>query len=134
MEENNENCRPSYEKKQGLVHEEQHYFAHVSDDSGSILPAACGKKKCKSKTLKLKDEQICSVSGETVVTAPAILYATSVSTYLLEVKLNENQEDTGSVLFPRILPASTSTWECNLLNHMLAHINFCTLLKYFRSV
>jgi hypothetical protein len=36
----------------------------------------------------------------------------------VEVKLNEDQEGTGSVLF----------------SHMLAHISFCSLLKYFRSI
>jgi hypothetical protein len=36
----------------------------------------------------------------------------------LEVKVNEDQEGTGSVLF----------------SHMLAHINFCSVLKYFRNI
>jgi hypothetical protein len=79
--------------------------------------------QCKGKNIKLKEEQLdlqCEWQDCDYCTCNLDHFVHHVSLDLphLEVKVNEDQEGTGSLLF----------------NHMLAHISFCSFLKYFRSV
>jgi hypothetical protein len=81
------------------------------------------KEQRKSKKIKLKEEQLdlqCEWQDCDYRTSNLDHFVSHVSLHLphLEVKVNEDQEGTGSVLF----------------NHMLAQIKFCSLLKYFRSI
>jgi hypothetical protein len=126
-------CSPSEERKQTPIHEERCVSADV------IVPSACEEKKHKFRVKKLKDEQLdlqCGWRDCDYRTSNLDHFVRHVSFHLphLEVKVYEDQKGTGSVLFPRILPASSATWQCHLCNHVLAHINFCSLLKYFRSI
>jgi hypothetical protein len=135
----NEICSPSEEREQEPIYEELCGFTVGSDYSGSVVPSACVEKKRKDKRIKLKEEQLdlqCEWRDCDYRTSNLDHFVRHVSFHLphLEVKLKENQEGTVSVVFLRILPASSSTWHCHLCSHMLAHINFCSLLKYFRSI
>jgi hypothetical protein len=158
MDMRNEVCSASEEWEQAPVYEE---FTVASDSSGSTLPAACdssgntlpaacdssgstvpsacGEKKRKGRIIKLKDEPLdlqCGWQDCNYRSSNLDHFVRHVSFHLphLGVKLNKDEEGTGSVVFPRLLPASSSTWQCHLCNHMLAHINFCSLVKYFRSI
>jgi hypothetical protein len=132
-------CNPSEERKQTPIHEEQCVSADVSGDADSIVPSARGENKHKGRVIKLKDEQLdlqCGWQDCDYCTGNLEHFVRHVSFHLphVEIKVYEDQKGTGSVLFPRILPASNATWQCHLCNHMLAHINFCSLLKYFKSI
>jgi hypothetical protein len=110
----------------------------ASDYSGSSIPSACVEKKRKCKKIKLKEEQLdlqCEWRDCDYRTSNLDHFVPQVSVHLphLEVKRNENQEGTGSVVFLMILPASSSTWQSHFCSHMLSHINFCSLLKYCES-
>jgi hypothetical protein len=81
------------------------------------------KEQCKSKKVKLKEEELelqCEWRDCDYRTSGLDDFVCHVSLHLphLEVKVNEDQEGTGSVLF----------------SLMLAHISFCSFLKYFRSI
>jgi hypothetical protein len=129
-------CSPSQERKQTRIHEERCVSADVSADSDNIVPSACEKKKRKGKVTKLKDVQLdlqCGWRDCDYHTSNLDHFVRHVSFHIhhLGVKVYEDQKGTGSLLFCRILTASSSTWQCHLCNHVLAHIIFCSLLKYF---
>jgi hypothetical protein len=135
MDMRNEVCSPSEEWEQEPVYEELCDLKVASDYSGSAVPSACVEKKRKSKKIKLKEEKLdlqCGWRYCDYCTSNLDHFVRHVSFHLphLEVKLNKDQEGTGSVVFPTILPASSSTWQSHLCSHMLSHINFCSLLKY----
>jgi hypothetical protein len=138
MQEKNEDCKPSQKRKQAPVHEEQSDSTDENDDSDSTVPSVCGKK-CRGKVIKVKDDQLdlqCEWQDCDYHTCNLDGFVRHVSLHIphLEVKVNENQEGTGSGLFPRILPTSSSTWQCNLSNSLLVHINSCSFFKYLKRL
>jgi hypothetical protein len=136
----NEVCSTSEEKEQAPPEYEKWCdFTGASDFSSNTVSSACGEKKRKRRVIKLKEENLdlqCGWRDCDYRTSNLDPFVRHVSFHLphLEVKLNEDQEGTGSFVFPRILLASSSTWQCHFCNHMLAHIKFCSLLKYFGCV
>jgi hypothetical protein len=132
-------CWSSEEPEQTPVREEQCDSSDASGDSDSALPSARGKKKRKGRAIKLKDEHLdlkCGWRDCEHRTSNLDEFVRHVSLHVphLEVKMNEDQEGTGSIVYPRILPASSSTWQCNLFNHMLAKVSFCSLFRCLRSI
>jgi hypothetical protein len=130
-------CSPSEERIQAPVYEEHCDSTDVSDDSASVVPPACVKKR-KAMAIKLKEERLdlqCEWRDCDYRTGNLDHFVRHVSLHIpdLEVKMTGEQEGSGSVVFPRILPAFSSTWHCNLYNICFAHINFRSLLKHFRS-
>jgi hypothetical protein len=124
MQEKNEDSKPSWKRKQEPVYEEQ----CDSADENTVL-SSCRKKKHKAKAIKLRDEQLdlrCEWRDCGYRTCNLDHFVSHVSLHIphLEVRVNEDQGGTGSVVFPRILPTSSSTWQYGLPNHLLAHINF----------
>jgi hypothetical protein len=127
-----------YQQEEG----EQKMHEERCASTNSIVPSACGKKKVtcgKKKVTKLKNEQLdlkCGWQNCNYHTRKMDDFVHHVSWHIpdLGVKIYDTRKGTDSVLFCRILTASSSTWQCHLCNHVLAHIIFCSLLKYFRSV
>jgi hypothetical protein len=137
MQEKNEDCKPSQKRKQTPVHEEKSDSTDESDDSDSTAPSAFGKKKCRGKVMKLKNEQLdlqCEWQDCDYRTCSLDHFVRHVSLHVphLEVKVLENEEGTGSGLFPKILPTSSSTWLCNLSSRLFVHINSCSFFKYLK--
>jgi hypothetical protein len=127
-QEMNEDRRPSRERKQAPLHEEQINSADKSDDSDSTVASAFGEKH-RAKKIRLKNEQLdlqCEWRDCDYRTCNLGHFVSHVSLHIphLEVKVAEDQEGIGSIVFPRILHTSSSTWQCNLSNHLLVHINF----------
>lgn len=134
----NEVCSPSEERKEAAVYEERCDSTDTSDDSASVVPSACEKKR-KAKAIKLKDERLdlqCEWRDCDYRTGNLDHFVRHVSLHIphLEVKMTDDQEGRDSVVFPMILSASSNTWHCNLSNICFACINFRSLLKYFRSI
>jgi hypothetical protein len=98
-------------------------LAVLENNSENCRPSLVNEAKCKAKAVKLKEEQLdlqCEWRDCDYRTCNLDHILRHVSLHIphLEVKLNEDQEGTGCVLF----------------NHMLVHINFCSLLKCFRRI
>lgn len=97
MQEKNEDCKPSQKRKQAPVHEEQSDSTDENDDSDSTVASACGKKKCRGKVIKLKDEKLdlqCEWQECDYRTSNLDHFVRHVSLHIphLEVKVIENQE------------------------------------------
>jgi hypothetical protein len=98
----NEFCSASEEREQAPVYEELCDFTVSNDYSGSTLPSPCRKKEHKGRAIKLKEEKLdlqCGWRDCDYCTSNIDHFVCHVSFHLphLGVKLNENQEGTGSV-------------------------------------
>jgi hypothetical protein len=89
----------------------------ASDDSDSAFPSSCGNKKHRGKVIKLKDEHLdlqCEWRDCDYRTCNLDHFVRHVSLNIPhpEVKVNEDLEGTGSIVFPRILLTFCSTLRC----------------------
>jgi hypothetical protein len=103
MEEKNEDSRPSQKRKQAPLHEDQCNSPDENDDADSIVSSACGNKR-RRKAIKLKDEQLdlqCEWRNCDYLTCNLDQFVRHVSLHIphLEVKVNEDQEGNGSVVY-----------------------------------
>jgi hypothetical protein len=135
MQDKANNSRPPKKRKRTSVRKKQHDSIVVSNDSGSNLASTCEEKKRKVKAIKLKDEQLdlqCEWRDCDYRTCSLDDFVNHVSLHIpqLEVKMIENKKGIGSIVFPRILLASISTWHRNLSSNTLAHI----ILKYCKTI
>ncbi|XP_023708959.2 uncharacterized protein LOC111865293 [Cryptotermes secundus] len=112
IEKKNEGSRPSQKRKQAPLCEEQCDSPDENDDADSVVSSACRNKR-RRKAVKMKDEQLdlqCEWQDCDYVTCNLDQFVRHVSLHIphLEVKVNEDQEGNGFVVYPRILPASIS--------------------------
>jgi hypothetical protein len=101
--EGNEDSRPLQERISSLVHEEQCDSTVVSDDLGSHVPSASGKKKHKVKTIKLKDEHLdlrCEWRDCAYHTCNLDHFVRHVSLHIPQLLSKANEAQKGTV-FPR---------------------------------
>jgi hypothetical protein len=99
--EEKKNCSPSQKRKRCDS-------TDASDDSVSTVSSACGKKKCRDKVIRLKDEHLdlqCEWRDCDYRTCNLDHFVRHVSLHILhpEVIMNEDKKGTGSVVFCRIL-------------------------------
>jgi hypothetical protein len=107
MQEKVEDCATSQKRKRCDS-------TDVNDDSDSAFPSPCGNKKHRGKVIKLKDEHLdlqcewCDCDYRTC-NLDHFMCHVSLHTPHPEVKVKEDQEGTGFVVFPKILLMSCST-------------------------
>jgi hypothetical protein len=118
------NCAECADNESSQIHEKKEDFAtsqkrkrcdstDASHDSDSAFPASCVEKKHRGKVIKLKDEHLdlqCEWRDCDYRTSNLYHFVHHVSLHIPhpEVKVNEEQVGTGSVVFPRILLMSCS--------------------------
>jgi hypothetical protein len=106
MQEEKENCSPTQKRKRCDS-------TNSSDGSVSTGSSTCGKKKCRGKVIRLKDEHLdlqCEWQDCNYRTCNLDHFMRHVSLHIPhpEVNMNENKKGTGSVVFSRILLTSFS--------------------------
>jgi DNA polymerase II small subunit/DNA polymerase delta subunit B len=112
MKKKDMDCRPKQKRRQVSLREEECDSSDENNDTDSSV-SSTSRKKRKRKVIKLKDEQLdlqCEWQGCDYFTCNLDDFVRHVSFHIpqLEVKMNEDQEGTGTSVIVRVVASSNN--------------------------